>query len=69
MPDSQGSEAMRTSEELRIQAKDCLQLANGTDEYYAKVTLQELAHSLHREARQAERRERDMAALPKVQTH
>jgi hypothetical protein len=56
---------MRTAEELRIQAEDCLKLAKRTNEYYARVTLKELAQRLQRDARQAERRERDMAASSK----
>ena len=60
---------MRTAEELRTQANDCLDLASRTAEYYARVTLKELAQRLNRDARQAERRERDMADMPKMQTH
>jgi len=56
---------MPTSTELRIQAS--LELANRANEYYAKTTLQELAQRLNREARQAERRQRDLANFRKLQ--
>jgi hypothetical protein len=63
----QGKNAMPTPTELRVQAKECLELANKTNEHYAKVALKELSHKLHRDARQAERRERDMASFSKLQ--
>jgi F0F1-type ATP synthase membrane subunit b/b' len=50
---------MPTTQELRAQAKQCLELANRTSELYAKNALKELAQDLNRRARQAERRERD----------
>jgi hypothetical protein len=50
---------MPTVQELKAQAKQCLQLANRTSEFYAKNALEELAQGLNRRARQAERRERD----------
>jgi hypothetical protein len=53
--------------ELRVQAKECPELANRTNEYYAKVALKELARKLHRDARQAERRQRDLASFSKRQ--
>jgi ribosomal protein L44E len=53
---------MPTPKELRVQAKECRELANRTDEAYAKQALKELAHDLNRQARQAERRERDFAS-------
>jgi hypothetical protein len=52
---------MPTPMELRSQAQDCLELANRTEEHYAKSALQELARDLNRRARQTERRERDRA--------
>ena len=52
---------MPTPNELRVQAKECLELASRTSEHHAKVALTELAHKFHRDARQAERRERDLA--------
>jgi hypothetical protein len=60
---------MPTSMELRVQAQECLELANRTNEYYAKVSLKELAHKLNHDARQAERRQRDMASISKYQQH
>jgi hypothetical protein len=60
---------MQTSNELRFQAKDCLELANRMDEIYAKEALTELAHKFNREARQAERRRRDMAIYSEVRAH
>jgi hypothetical protein len=50
---------MPTVQELRAQAKQCLQLADRTSEFYAKNALKELAQALNRRARQAKRRERD----------
>ena len=50
---------MPTVQQLRTQAKQCLDLANRTSELYAKNALKELAQNLNRQARQAERRERD----------
>lgn len=58
---NQGATPMPTPNELRLQAKECLELANRTNEYYVRVTLKELAQKLHRDARQAERRKRDLA--------
>jgi hypothetical protein len=62
-----GVGAMRTPTELRLQAKECLDLANKTDEYYAKVALKELAHKLSHDARQAERRQRDISNITRFQ--
>jgi F0F1-type ATP synthase membrane subunit b/b' len=50
---------MPTVQQLRSQAKQCLELANRTSELYAKNALKELAQDLNRQARQAERRDRD----------
>jgi hypothetical protein len=50
---------MPTVQELRAQAKQCLQLADRTSEFYVKNALKELGQELNRRARQAERRERD----------
>jgi hypothetical protein len=36
---------MPTSNELRVQAKDCLELARNATDYYAKVALKELAQT------------------------
>jgi hypothetical protein len=55
------SDAMRTPNELKFQAKECLELADRTNDHYARTVLIELAQRLHREARQAARRERDLA--------
>ncbi len=52
---------MPTPNELRVQAKECLELASRMSEHHAKVALTELAQKFHRDARQAERRERDLA--------
>jgi hypothetical protein len=52
---------MPTSNELRVQAKDCLELARNATDYYAKVALKELAQKLQCDAHQAERRKRDLA--------
>ena len=58
-----GSDAMPTATELRSQAKECLQLANRTNEFHVKTALTELARKLNREAHQAERRQRDTASF------
>jgi hypothetical protein len=58
---------MPTTRELRAQAHDCLELANRTNEFFAKEALRELAQKLNRQARQVERRERDMGAQSKKQ--
>ena len=50
---------MPTIQELRTQAKQCLELADRTNDFYAKTALRELAQTLNRRARQAERRDRD----------
>jgi F0F1-type ATP synthase membrane subunit b/b' len=50
---------MPTVQQLRVQAKQCLELANRTSEFDAKNALRELARELNRQAHQAERRERD----------
>jgi hypothetical protein len=52
----QGATPMLTPKELRYWAKECLELANRTNEHYVKVSLKELAQKLHRDASQAERR-------------
>jgi len=54
---------MPTAKEYREQAKECMALANTASEFYARAALTELARKLSRDARQAERREGDMAAL------
>jgi hypothetical protein len=64
-----GSAVMQTPNELRFQAQNCLELANRTHEIYAREALTELAHKFKREARQAERRERDMAIYSEVRAH
>jgi hypothetical protein len=58
---------MQTATELRWQAKQCLELANATNEFYAKSALKELAQIFCRDAHQAERRERDLAAFSNLQ--
>jgi hypothetical protein len=50
---------MPTAKELRLQAKECLQLAKAAREFYVRTALTEMARKFNREARQAERRERD----------
>ena len=50
---------MPTTKELRLQAQECLELAKATNQFYVRTALTELAQKLNREARQAERRERD----------
>jgi len=50
---------MPTVQQLRTQAKQCLELANRTNDLYAKNALKELAQNLNRQARQAEHRDRD----------
>jgi hypothetical protein len=51
---------MPTAKEYRAQAKECMALANTTNEFYVRTGLTELARKFSREAHQAERRERDM---------
>jgi hypothetical protein len=51
---------MPTAGEYRAQAKECMELANATNEFYVRTALNELARKFSRRARQAERRERDM---------
>jgi hypothetical protein len=60
---------MPTPKELRVQAKDCLELANRANDYYVKVALKDLAQKLHHDARQAERRKRDLATYSNVEAH
>ena len=55
---------MATAKELRLQARECLDRSKATNEYYVRVALAELARRLAREARQAERRERDLVGDP-----
>jgi hypothetical protein len=52
---------MPTPKELRSQAKECLELAEASAEFYVRDALTDLARHLNRDARQAERRERDIA--------
>ena len=52
---------MPTPKELRVQAKDCLELARNATDYYAQVVLKELAQKLKHDSHQAERRKRDLA--------
>jgi len=61
--------AMPTPMELRSHAQDCLELANRTEEHYAKFALQELARDLNRRARQMERRGRDLATATSQRLH
>jgi hypothetical protein len=58
---------MQSVTELRFRAKQCLELANTTNELDAKTALRELARKLSRDAHQAERRERDMGAYSNLQ--
>jgi hypothetical protein len=51
---------MPTAMELRLQAKECLELAKAANEFYIKDALADLARKLCRDARQAERRSRDL---------
>ena len=57
---------MPTPKELRLHAKECLELADKADEYYVRTALKELAQKLQREARRAECR---MATFSHLQTH
>jgi hypothetical protein len=43
---------MPTSMELRLQAKECLKLADAANEFFVKTALTELARKLNREAHQ-----------------
>ena len=59
---------MRTALELRLQARECLELAEASQEFYVKDALTDLARKLCRDARRAERcgpdlLERDMTNL------
>jgi hypothetical protein len=47
-------DAMPTALELRLQAKECLELAEASKEFYVKAALTDLARKLCRDARQAE---------------
>jgi hypothetical protein len=58
---------MPTANEYRAQAKECMALANTSEEFYVRTALTELARKLNRDARQAERREGDMAVRSKLQ--
>jgi hypothetical protein len=58
---------MPTAKEFREQAKECKALASTTNEFYVRTALTELARKLSRDARQAERREGDMAARSNLQ--
>jgi hypothetical protein len=60
---------MPTPKELRVQAKDCLELARNTTDYYVKVVLKELAQKLQIDAHQAERRKRDLAIYSNMEAH
>jgi hypothetical protein len=60
---SNASDAMPTARELRLQAKECLELADTEHEFYVKAALTDLARRLNRDARQDERRQRDFANL------
>jgi hypothetical protein len=64
-----GAGAMPTPKELRLQAQECLELAKATTEYYARNALADLARRLSRDARQAERRERDLALYSNCERH
>jgi hypothetical protein len=54
---------MPTPKELRSRAQECLELAKASKELYVKDALADLAKRLSREARQAERRDRDIASV------
>jgi hypothetical protein len=54
---------MPTARELRLQAKECLELADTEHEFNVKAALTDLARRLTRDARQDERRQRDFANL------
>jgi len=60
---------MPTAKEYRARAKECLEMANAAKDRYVRTALRELTLEFNREARQAERRERDMAAFSNLQTH
>jgi hypothetical protein len=52
-----------------LKAKECLELANRTNEYHVKVSLKELAQKLNRDARKAERGKRDLAISSNLEVH
>lgn len=52
---------MPTPKELRSQAKECLELAEASTEFYVRDALTDLARHLNRDAHQVERRERAIA--------
>ena len=58
---------MLSAKELRFRARNCLELADRTSEVSAKEALKLLAQRYNRDARQAERRERDLATYPRLQ--
>ena len=58
---------MPTAVEIRVQAKECLELANTASEFYVRSALKDLAQRFNRQAHQAERRARDMGALSNLQ--
>jgi hypothetical protein len=53
---------MATAKELRLEAKACLELAEKAREHYVKTALIELAEQYSRDARRAERHERELVA-------
>jgi hypothetical protein len=58
---------MATAKELRLQARECLELAHTSHEFYVRAALTELARKLNRDAHQSERRERDMVSFSNLQ--
>jgi hypothetical protein len=54
---------MPTAMELRVEAKQCLELATTANDLYVKTALIELAQRLNRDAHQAERRTRDTSSF------
>jgi hypothetical protein len=49
---------MPTARELRFQAKACLELAQTSQDYFARTALTERVRELRRKAQRAERRQR-----------
>jgi hypothetical protein len=54
---------MPTAKEYRVWANQCWELADATNQVYAKDALLDLAKELYREARQTERSERARATF------
>jgi hypothetical protein len=51
---------MRTAKEYRVEARECLELARQTNDFFVKTSLMELARDYDRAAHLAERRASDL---------